>query len=160
MKKTLFILLLFSLQLSAQKEANFWYFGENAGLDFSSGSPVALDNGRLNTLEGCSTISDRDGSLLFYTDGSTLYNRNHEVMNFESNGDLASNLGGNSSSTQSGLFVPNPSNENIYYLFTIGTDFVGRNGTPNPGFKFYTIDKTLNNNLGQITFGPVKILTI
>lgn len=157
MKKILFIVLLFSLQLSAQKEANFWYFGENAGLDFSSGSPVALDNGRLNTLEGCSTISDRDGSLLFYTDGSTLYNRNHEVMNFESNGDLASNLGGNSSSTQSGLFVPNPSNENIYYLFTIGTDFVGRNGTPNPGFKFYTIDKTLNNNLGQITFGPVNL---
>ena len=38
--------------VSGQNEGNIWYFGENAGLDFNSGSPVTLTNGQLNTLEG------------------------------------------------------------------------------------------------------------
>ena len=59
------------------KEGNIWYFGEYAGLDFNSGSPVALTNGQLNTNEGCATISDNNGNLLFYTDGMTVYNKSH-----------------------------------------------------------------------------------
>jgi hypothetical protein len=30
--------------------------------------------------EGCATISNSSGQLLFYTDGITVYNRNHQVM--------------------------------------------------------------------------------
>ena len=54
--KTLFLLL--PLLAFPQGEANIWYFGYNAGLDFSSGSPVALTNGQLTTFEGCATLSD------------------------------------------------------------------------------------------------------
>jgi len=64
----------------SQKEANIWYFGENAGLDFNSGVPVALLDGQLNTREGCATISDKNGNLLFYTDGITVWNRSHKIM--------------------------------------------------------------------------------
>lgn len=157
MKQYCSIIFLFCcINFFAQKEANFWYFGQNAGLDFSSGFPVAVNDGQLNTDEGCSTISDKNGNLLFYSDGIILYNANHQVMQF-SNGISANNLGGNPSSTQSALFVPNPRNENLYYLFTIGTPFVGVNGTPNSGFKFYTIDKTKNNGLGEIIAGPVNL---
>ena len=49
----------------AQKEAAIWYFGESAGLDFNSGIPVTLTDGKLTTNEGCATISDKDGKLLF-----------------------------------------------------------------------------------------------
>ena len=54
-----------------------WYFGSNAGITFNSGSPVALTNGVLITVEGVATISDNSGNLLFYTDGLTVYNRLH-----------------------------------------------------------------------------------
>jgi len=67
MKKNVFFLfLLFSLASFAQGEANVWYFGENAGIDFNSGVPVALTDGQLDTLEGCATISNGAGQLLFY----------------------------------------------------------------------------------------------
>ena len=61
----------------AQNEGNIWYFGTNAGLDFNSGSPVMLSDGMLDTFEGCATISDNNGDLLFYTDGMLVYNKNH-----------------------------------------------------------------------------------
>ena len=70
MKNLLFLLnLLFTIVLFGQNQANNWYFGQNAGINFSNGIPVALDDGVLNTPEGCSTISDSNGNLLFYTDG-------------------------------------------------------------------------------------------
>tara|TARA_R110000823_G_scaffold38579_3_gene103829 strand:- start:353 stop:628 length:276 start_codon:yes stop_codon:yes gene_type:complete len=67
--------------LTAQKEAAIWYFGENAGLDFNTGAPVTLLDGALSTREGCATISDNNVSLLFYTDGITVWNRNHQLIN-------------------------------------------------------------------------------
>lgn len=74
---------------------------------------MALTNGQLNTLEGCATIADTTGSLLFYTDGITVWNRNHVPM---PNG---SGLLGNPSSTQSGIIVPYPGNTDLYYVFTV-----------------------------------------
>jgi len=73
MKKLIFFIFLLSVmnQLVAQGEANHWYFGENAGLDFSSGNPVAI-TGQLVTIEGCASIADASGNLLFYTDGTTV----------------------------------------------------------------------------------------
>jgi urease alpha subunit len=99
--------------LFAQKEANIWYFGANAGLDFNSGTPVALLDGALDTIEGCATISDTDGNLLFYTDGITVFNKNHTIM---LNG---MGLNGDTSTTQSALIVPKPNDENTYYIFTV-----------------------------------------
>ncbi|MEM1001360.1 MAG: T9SS type B sorting domain-containing protein [Bacteroidota bacterium] len=112
----------------SQNEASFWYFGRNAGLNFNSetGEVTALTNGRLNTLEGCTSISDSNGDLLFYSDGSTIWNRDHEVM---LNG---TGLKGDNSSTSSGLIVPKPQDPNFYYLFTVDephhANFSGYNG--------------------------------
>jgi hypothetical protein len=50
-----FLIFIYSTLL-AQGEANNWYFGSNAGLSFTSGSPVAITNGQLNTDEGCASI--------------------------------------------------------------------------------------------------------
>lgn len=123
----------------AQGEANIWYFGKNAGLDFSSGSPVALTNGQLVTEEGCATLSTSTGQLLFYTDGSTIYNKNHVIM-VNGNG-----LMGHSSSTQSATIVPMPGSTTLYYVFTID-----RESQPN-GFRYSVVDMTLDSGNGAVT---------
>ncbi|CAA9257616.1 MAG: hypothetical protein AVDCRST_MAG56-2295 [uncultured Cytophagales bacterium] len=97
---------------SDQKRANYWYFSQYAGLDFNAGSPVALTDGALATRDGCSTIADQEGKLLFYTDGVTVWNRLHQPM---PNG---TDLWGSYSSTQSALIVPKPGSSSLYYIFT------------------------------------------
>ncbi|WP_396636867.1 T9SS type B sorting domain-containing protein [Maribacter sp. R77961] len=137
----LLFVILFSTSIftQAQKEAAIWYFGENAGLDFNSGTPVALTDGQLNTHEGCATISDSNGSLLFYTDGITVWNRNHLIM---PNG---TGLNGDPSSTQSAIIVPKSDEPNIYFLFT-----VDEAGGPN-GLQYSVVDMNLNGGMGDIT---------
>ena len=125
----------------SQGEANIWYFGENAGLDFNSGSPVPLLDGQINTIEGCAVLSNNLGQLLFYTDGSTLYNRNHVVMQ---NG---SGLLGHTSSTQSATIVPMPGNPNLFYVFTL--DAFGL--TTSKGLRYSIIDLSLDGGLGGVT---------
>jgi hypothetical protein len=144
MKKLLALLLLFiGLQTFSQKQANIWYFGQGAGVDFNFSPPIALTDGQLYTLEGCSTFSDSDGELLFYSDGTTVYDKNHNIMNY-TNGNPGNNLLGNSSAAQSGMIIPKPLNNDIYYLFTV-TD---NNSTT--GFNVYTIDMSLNGGNGQL----------
>jgi len=138
-QKLFFILTLYTTLAFAQQEASIWYFGSRAGLDFNSGSPVVLSDGQLDTYEGCATISDKTGKLLFYTDGITVYNKNHLKM---PNG---IGLNGNSSSTQSAIIVPKPNSTTLYYIFTV--DFEGGVN----GLQYSIVDITLNSGLGDVT---------
>ncbi|SFF06638.1 T9SS type B sorting domain-containing protein [Flavobacterium xueshanense] len=148
-----FTVLIFTTSAFAQKEAAIWYFGNYAGLDFNSGSPIALTNGKLNTAEGCTTISDKNGNLLFYTDGSIVYNKSHQVM---PNG---YGLLGHNSSTQSAIIVPHPSNLNLYYIFTVDQpnpknvddNLLNDEDPPNNGLNYTLVDLRLNNGLGDIS---------
>lgn len=124
---------------AAQNEGNIWYFGEYAGLDFNGGSPVALTNGMLNTMEGCASISDNNGDLLFYTDGMTVYNKSHILM---PNG---TGLLGHNSSTQSGVIVAKPGSTTLYYLFSVD-GFSGTGG----GLNYSEVDMTLQGGDGDI----------
>jgi len=125
---------------SAQNEGNIWYFGENAGLDFNNGVPVPLGDGQLNTYEGCATISDDNGDLLFYTDGMVVYNKNHTIM---PNG---SGLLGHNSSTQSSIIVKKPGSTTIYYIFTVDGIIVSSGG-----LNYSEVDMTLDGGLGDVT---------
>lgn len=119
MKKLITILILTTTLAFSQQEASVWYFGQNAGLKFqANGTVTPLADGQLNTEEGCSSIADANGNLLFYTDGRTVWDRNHIQM---PNGsfDLGTELFGDGSSTQSGIIVPKPGDPNIYYIFTV-----------------------------------------
>ncbi|HPF98004.1 MAG TPA: T9SS type B sorting domain-containing protein [Mangrovimonas sp.] len=129
----------------AQKESAVWYFGGNAGLDFNSGSPVALTNGQLVTKEGCATISNANGSLLFYTDGKTVWDSNHSVM---PNG---TGLLGDTSSTSSAIIIPKPGDASIYYIFTVDKpSYFLSEGDPISGVNYSKVDMDLNGGTGDI----------
>tara|TARA_R100001369_G_scaffold20091_1_gene36544 strand:- start:16662 stop:19373 length:2712 start_codon:yes stop_codon:yes gene_type:complete len=129
----------------AQNEGAYWYFGNQAALNFNSGSPVPVSNAKLTTLEGSATISDRNGNLLFYTDGMMVYDRNHNIM---PNG---AGLKGNLSSSQSAIIVPKPENPTIFYIITVDKpDYTDPPGDPIEGVNFSVVDMTLNSGFGDI----------
>lgn len=123
----------------SQDRNKIWYFGRNAGLNFNTNPPTVLTNGQLNTIEGCATMTDPNGNLLFYTDGTRVYNQNHTLM---PNG---TGLLGDSSSTQSSIVVPHPSNSTLYYIFTVPLINSGN------GLRYSIVDMTLNGGLGDVT---------
>lgn len=123
------------------QQANIWYFGDKAGLDFNTTPPTALMNSQMITHEGCATVSDSTGNLLFYTDGRNVWDRNHQVM---PNG---SGLTGHESSTHSAIVIPKPGSNTIFYIFT--ADAAENTGIG--GYRFSELDMTLNGGLGNIT---------
>ncbi|MFA5298908.1 MAG: hypothetical protein WC389_11940, partial [Lutibacter sp.] len=154
MKNFITILLLFcTLNILAQGEANFWFFGKNAGLNFNGGTPTPI-SGSLNTIEGCASFSNSLGNLLFYTDGTMVWNKNHQIM---PNG---TNLKGHSSSTQSAIIVPHPGNTNLFYIFTVGANDYNPAGqliSATTGLQCYTIDMTAQGGLGDVVNGSVDL---
>lgn len=147
MKINLIILFLFvqTTFLYSQKESANWYFGEFAGLSFNTNNPVPLLNGKLVTSEGCATISDPNGNLLFYTDGVTVWDRSHEVM---PNGQ---GLLGHSSSTESALIIPKPGSKSRFYIFTIDMPSYYLKERPEiNGVNYSEVDLALNNGFGDV----------
>lgn len=145
MKLKRYILLLFVFGILniafGQGQAGVWYFGENAGLNFNVDPSVPLTDGSLDTEEGCSTVCNSQGDLLFYTDGITVYNKNHAVM---ANGN---DLDGNVSATQSSIIVQQPGSTVLYYIFTVDAH---QNALRN-GLRYSIVDMSMNGGLGAVT---------
>jgi gliding motility-associated-like protein len=152
--KVLVVLLLFSPLLNAQwqnglwigKQANNWYFPHLAGLNFDTTPPTPLLDGQIATnlfegespvSEGISSISDAAGNLLFYTDGLTIWNKNHDIM-------FNGLLGRGISDFTSGLIVPKPGSSTIYYVFVVEYFREG-------GASYTEVDMSLNGGLGGVT---------
>lgn len=135
----LFVLVLPQFLGAQSAGSKIWYFGNNAGVDFTQTPPVALTDGKVYTDEGCAAVSDPKGKLFFYTDGRVVYNRTHNQM---TNG---SGLNGDPSSTQSAVAVADPSNINKYYLFTVDA-FGGAKG-----LCYSVIDMSQSGGLGSVT---------
>jgi gliding motility-associated-like protein len=141
-RKYYYIVFFFLLygSVHAQKQHNNWYFGNSVGLNFNVNPPVALSNGKGNSVEGCATVSDINGNLLFYCNGTSVLNRQHEVM---VNG---SSIAGDPSSTSNILIIPLPGNDSIYYLFSIGAGGQGLKG-----FRYSIINIKRQSGLGEVT---------
>ncbi|HYV91851.1 MAG TPA: T9SS type A sorting domain-containing protein [Chitinophagales bacterium] len=140
MKKQLITLVLFLIVVyaSAQKQAAKWYFGNYAGIDFLSGSPVPFSGSAMAMLEGVASIADTAGNTLFYTNGSQVWNRNNAQM---PNG---FGLLGDNNSAQAAIIVPDPGNANQYYIFTTPTWGTG-------AMNYSLVDMTLQSGLGDVT---------
>jgi gliding motility-associated-like protein len=163
MRIFIFLLLLGGVSSAqAQKEGNVWHFGMGAAVDFNSGAPTITTPSSQWTFEGCASIADANGNLLFYTNGGgrdpilsgqtsgKIWNRNHQVMY-----DMGNTEGGGFSSAQSSVIVPRPGFPGQYYLFTMEEQEFDTGG-PVPGqplgrgLSYFIIDMGLNGGLGGV----------
>jgi len=133
------------------KQSNIWYFGEFAGLDFNSDEPQVIQGHTWNPL-GTAVYSDTSGSLLFYSDGIDIFNKNHVVMVNGSN--LA---GGDYLVTQRVLIVKQPDSDNIYYVFIVGRGTSGPTGLY--GLWYNVVDINGDNGLGEVIERDVFLST-
>lgn len=124
-----------------EQRANIWYFGNHAGIDFNPlpSPPVALSNSAMDAPEGTSTISDRNGKVIFYTDGDKVYDKTHAQ--------IATGIGGDPLSAQAALIVPVPGDETLYYIFT--TQAI--DGTSANELRYSLFDIKPNGGLGAVT---------
>lgn len=121
------------------KRTNNWYFGDKAGINFNGGTATAVTDGQMSVYSGCATMSDTLGNLLMYTDGQTVWNKNHQIM---PNG---TNLYGVGTPVQSSIILPKPLDDNLYYIFTCA----GNDGIQY-GIRYSIVDITSDNGLGDI----------
>ncbi|KXK55218.1 MAG: hypothetical protein UZ07_CHB004002220 [Chlorobi bacterium OLB7] len=147
---SLLLLMLFPTLLLAQLETNVWAFGENALVDFNSGTAVSIGGSAIDQNEGCASIADRrTGALLFYTDGVTVWDRAHQPM---PNG---TGLNGDESSTQAAIIIPAPLNNFRYYVFTSDA---GEYAGPNIGIHYSVVDMATNGGMGSVITKNVFLL--
>jgi large repetitive protein len=129
------------------QRANIWYFGQNAGIDFNEQPPVPLDDSAMNAPEGCATISDSNGNVIFYTDGRNVYDKNHVQ--------IADDLLGDPGAAQATIIVPVPGDETLYYIF---------NTMEVHGNNIYTLTYSLfdlkeNNGTGDVVKKNIKLFS-
>ncbi len=129
-----------------QSPADWWYFGNNAGIHFTPSGPVAVGDGQIQTQEGCSSISDQQGNLLFYTDGQLVYDKLHVLM---PNG---SGLLGATSSAHSSVVIPRPGSSTEFYIFT-----VDQGGAPGVGIHYSKVDLALNGGNGDVVVNEKNV---
>jgi hypothetical protein len=136
----------------ANKNDYHWTFGERAHIRFPAGGDPVVDSPHaFSSLEGCATMSDGNGNLLFYTDGTRLYN----AANVAINASPAPTLGGTSSSTHAAIIVPPAGGGSLYHIFaTADWDGVGN---PNVGPLTYTAVAAAAGV--TIAAGPTKLTT-
>ena len=145
------MLLLFTQGVYAQtKEGNNWYFGHRAAMTWNqtqtivnngktlTGLPTPITSSAMSQTEGVFCMSDRDGNLLFYSDGMTIWNRNNQVMH---NG---TGLLGHVSSAQSGIVIPYPGRPNEYITLSVGLNSENR-------IAYSIVDMSLQGGLGEVT---------
>ncbi len=150
----LYSLLAQSFFSAAQREQK-WTFGNGGGLDFSSGNPVPFKSG-IYANEGCATVCDTMGNLLFYSEGSVVWDRNHNIMQ----GGTALTPIPNTfmtptySTSQGVVIVPMPDDADKYYVFSLVAS-----EWPNDFGKLYysVVDMSLNGGSGAVVPGSKAI---
>jgi len=139
----IFLLFTFYFLLPAQQ---VWYFGFGAGLKFNSSGVQPIYDGKIFTNEGCAVANDSTNHLLFYTDGITVWNFKHEMI------ENGNGLNGNHSSTQSALIVQKPGEKNLFYVFTVDEK------AGEKGLCYSVIDMKKNNNKGAVILKNQKLI--
>lgn len=126
---------------------NQWYFGQMAGIDFTDGASAITDENMMSSAEGCASISDTDGNLLFYTNGSTVWNKDHLVMQ---NG---TDIGGDETANQSAIIMPFSGETTMFYIFT--TEEVPGDGEYQ--FKVSVVDMKADSARGRVALKGIAM---
>jgi gliding motility-associated-like protein len=110
-------------------------------------NPQVILTGSMVAQEGCASIADANGNLLFYTDGSTIYDQTHAAM---ANG---TGLAGYFSTSQAAAIVKQPGSNTIYFVFTMGA---AGSGT----FAYSVVDMSLASGNGSVVTKNVALATL
>jgi hypothetical protein len=149
-KILIFILSIFPILLFSQGEFNHWCFGTYRHVSFNSGVPVNMPNTAMTVNGSTVSISDSAGTLLFYSAGSNIYNRNNVVM---PNG---TGLGGRTSyPSSSTLSVQSLVNDSLYFIFTGG--YYINNPLLMHHAEYSVLDMRMDGSLGDIVTGQKNI---
>jgi len=124
----------------SQNECSKWYFGFNAALDFMSNPPSQPGNSAMAATNAAATIADASGNLLFYTNGTDVWNSAHTLM---ANGNSITNT----TLTRTTLIVKQPGSNSYYYIFTISSQINLVSYT----LSYSVADMTLAAGLGSVT---------
>ncbi|MFZ4544583.1 MAG: hypothetical protein ACOYOA_11070, partial [Saprospiraceae bacterium] len=132
MKQTgvLFIFCLFSVASAAQKHDYVWTFGYDNHYPIFGGTNINFNTNppdtdyvkrNININYDCASISNRDGKLLFYTNGCKIFNNKNKLSKNGSglNPGMVSNERCDNGNIigQGSLFLPHPTDTSLYYLF-------------------------------------------
>jgi hypothetical protein len=136
-----------------------WYFGHRAGLDFTSGSPVAMtgntwDGGTPNydNQEGATTDCFPNSNVAYYSNSCALKDATHT---YRGPNPL---LGGGNSSTQGVISFPNPSSPtNKYFMANARVDGSGGSNCTQSshGIYVYPVDASTT----PLTVGAPTLLS-
>jgi gliding motility-associated-like protein len=146
------LLIFVAFSVRAQKEATVWYFGHKAGIDFNAWPPAALTNSAMVANSAAAVLADRNGNLLFYTNGNTVWNREHQVMlngtgllgyvKWEFDEGTVVPVG----IANDALIVPFPARENQFYIFY---NRISAGGMPDT-LSYALVDLERNGGLGEV----------
>ena len=151
MMKYILMLLLICVNFSygyAQYNSNhnkFWAFGSHAGVDFTTGTPLGVYTS-INILEGCGSVCDGSGNLMFYTDGKIVWDKTGTVMAHGSSIVPFSTY----DAAQGAEIVPVIGNINQFYIFSSDVYTSG-------DLAYSIVDMSLNSGLGDVVVGSAGI---
>ena len=145
-----FLILLAPLLINAQKEASIWPVGSGKQINFQSGNFEFSDfPGNPNAK---ATICDKNGNLVLYTDGRTVWNKFHEVVK---NGEKL--ISDELFQPEKPIFVPYPKKEGWYILFYGEDDYKIIQGKYNNALYYAEINSNANNGKGEVVRQKIKI---
>ncbi|MBC8045381.1 MAG: hypothetical protein H7Y00_01155 [Fimbriimonadaceae bacterium] len=139
MKKTLLLVLFYPCFVFSQNNNANWFFGDSVMLNFNDGVITTMQVPGLAD-ETSISYSDDEGNLLFYSDGSIIWNKDLEEMNNSPIEQRGYNEGSGSSMCQGSSVIPDPGNSSKYYIINQVEE----------GLKYSVIDMTLDEGLGDV----------
>jgi len=127
------------------QQFNNWHFPANNAVTFNTIPISVITNSAIgNATKGGASISDKNGNLLFYSNGISVWNKNNQLMpnGFGLKGELCQINGI--------LIIPFLNDTSKYYLFTSQ----GLKGSALPDtfrYSYSVVDMQLNAGLGDVT---------
>ena len=136
-----------------QASGSVWVFGDSIKLDFNQSPPSVDSDFKFSSTESCASVADCDGNLLFYTNGTQVFNKHQSLM---PNGD---GLMGDASSTMGTMISPVLGNPDQYYLFVLDGASALNNGPKDKfdGLHYSVIDMSLDNGNGDVVSNKKNI---
>jgi gliding motility-associated-like protein len=147
-QRLLLCLLCFGISLTrAQNRDNTWFFGSSLGMQFNGGGMSIIPAGTSPFYSPYAAASYSDpatGNMLFYTNGSTVYNRRHQVMD---NGDF---INGSQLAVHC-YIVPHPGIKDQYFIIS--------SSSQNSRLYYAIIDMNMDNGFGGVVskVNPINI---